>query len=187
MSAIGFGQNGHERFAGPGHWNDPDMLVVGKVGWGPSLHRSQSTPHEQMTHITLWCLLAAPLLIGCDMSAMDDFTLALLTNGEVLAMSQDPLGRPAWPFKREGTQRGLGPALGGRHVGRRVVQPGGAGQGEIAWADLKLRGPQPVRDLWQQKDLGEQKDGFETKVPLHGAVLLKVGHPRAAGQEAAGR
>ena len=74
MSGIGFGQAGHELYAGPGHWNDPDMLVVGKVGWGPSLHPTRLKPNEQVTHITLWSLLAAPLLIGCDMSAMDDFT-----------------------------------------------------------------------------------------------------------------
>ena len=95
MSDIGFTQDGHERYAGPGHWNDPDMLVVGKVGWGPPLHRTRLKPHEQVTHVTLWCLLSAPLLIGCDMAALDDFTRALLTNGEVLDVNQDPLGKPA--------------------------------------------------------------------------------------------
>ena len=64
-----------KRYAGPGHWNDPDMLVVGKVGWGPSLHNTRLKPNEQFTHITLWSLLAAPLLIGCDMTQLDDFTL----------------------------------------------------------------------------------------------------------------
>ncbi len=95
MSGIGFGQAGHAPYAGPGHWNDPDMLVVGKVGWGPSLHQTRLKPWEQVTHITLWSLLAAPLLIGCDMSQMNDLTLALLTNSEVIDVNQDPLGKQA--------------------------------------------------------------------------------------------
>ena len=76
MAGIGFNQTGHEKFAEPGHWNDPDMLVVGLVGWGPQLHPTRLTPDEQYTHMSLWSLLSAPLLIGCDMSRMDDFTLA---------------------------------------------------------------------------------------------------------------
>ena len=95
MSGIGFKQNGHEKYAGPGHWNDPDMLVVGKVGWGPSLHPTKLKPNEQLTHISLWCLLSSPLLIGCDMSSMDPFTLAVLTNDEAMDINQDPLGKPA--------------------------------------------------------------------------------------------
>ena len=82
-------------FAGPGHWNDPDMLVVGHVGWGPQLHATKLTPDEQYTHISLWCLLSAPLLIGCDMERLDPFTLNLLTNDEVLALDQDALGKQA--------------------------------------------------------------------------------------------
>ena len=102
MSGIGFKQNGHEKYAGPGHWNDPDMLVVGKVGWGPSLHPTHLTPNEQLTHISLWCLLSSPLLIGCDMSSMDPFTLAVLTNDEVLDINQDPLGKPAGRIVQNG-------------------------------------------------------------------------------------
>jgi len=96
MSGIGFSQAGHEKFAGPGHWNDPDMLVVGYVGWGPSLHPTRLTPNEQYTHISLWSLLCSPMLIGCDMTRFDDFTLNLLTNDEVIQVSQDALAsRPA--------------------------------------------------------------------------------------------
>src|SRR2546428_407622 len=65
----GFGLDGKERYAGPGHWNDPDMLVVGVVGWGVP-RRTRLTPNEQITHITLWSLLAAPLLVGCDLSRL---------------------------------------------------------------------------------------------------------------------
>lgn len=71
------------------------MLTVGWVGWGPTLHPTRLTPDEQYTHISLWCLLSAPLLIGCDLTRLDDFTLSLLSNDEVLAVDQDPMGSQA--------------------------------------------------------------------------------------------
>ena len=82
-------------YAGPGHWNDPDMLVVGKVGWSDNLRDSRLTPDEQYTHISLWSLLAANMLIGCDLAQIDDFTFNLLCNNEVNAVNQDILGRQA--------------------------------------------------------------------------------------------
>ncbi len=92
IAEIGFSQDRWAPFAGPGHWNDPDMLVVGYVSVGSAIHRTQLSPDEQYTHISLWCLLSAPLLIGCDMDRLDDFTLNLLTNDEVLAIDQDARG-----------------------------------------------------------------------------------------------
>jgi len=71
------------------------MLVIGYVGWGPQLHVTRLTPAEQYSHLSLWCLLSAPLLIGCDLERLDPFTLNLLTNDEVLAVDQDALGRSA--------------------------------------------------------------------------------------------
>jgi alpha-galactosidase len=179
MSGIGFGQNGHERFAAPGHWNDPDMLVVGRVGWGPSLHPSRLKPHEQITHITLWCLLSAPLLIGCDMSAMDDFTLALLTNGEVLAIDQDPLGKPASRLKLDGAKEVWARPLADGTLTVGLFNRGTTSQDiQVGWEDLKLQGAQTVRDLWAKKDLGRFTERFQATVPVHGAVLLKIGTPR---------
>jgi alpha-galactosidase len=99
MNQKGFGEDKWADYAGPGHWNDPDMLVVGMVGWGPKLHPTGLTEDEQYTHITLWSLLAAPLLIGCDMTQLDDFALNLLTNDEVLAVNQDALGKQATHVK----------------------------------------------------------------------------------------
>ncbi len=95
IAKIGFLQQNWAPFAGPGHWNDPDMLVVGYVSVGSAIHASNLTPDEQYTHISLWCLLSAPLLIGCDLDRMDKFTLNLLTNDEVLAVDQDALGKEA--------------------------------------------------------------------------------------------
>ena len=78
------------------------MLIVGKVGWGKDLHATHLTHDEQYTHMSLWCLLDAPLLIGCDMTQLDDFTLSLLTNDEVIAIDQDPLGKQAARVAQEG-------------------------------------------------------------------------------------
>ena len=176
MSGIGFGQDGHEKYAGPGHWNDPDMLVVGKVGWGPSLHPTHLKPNEQITHISLWCLLSSPLLIGCDMSNMDAFTVAVLTNDEVLAINQDPLGKPAGRILKNGqTEVWARPLFDGTTAVGLFNRGSQAAKVKVSWSDLKREGSQAVRDLWQHKDLGEQADGYEAAVPAHGTVLVKVG------------
>lgn len=178
MSGIGFSQSSIAKHAGPGHWNDPDMLVVGRVGWGPNVHPTNLTPNEQITHITMWSMLAAPLLLGADMGNLDPFTLDLLTNDDVLDVNQDPLGhqasrvskdvflevwaRPLW----DGT---TAVALFNRFFEKQDIT--------AKWADLGLKGSQPVRDLWQRKDLGVFDDSFKATVPAHGAVMLKIGKP----------
>ena len=178
MSGIGFAQAGHEKFAKPGNWNDPDMLVVGKVGWGPQLHPTRLTPNEQYTHITLWALLAAPLLIGCDMTQLDEFTASLLTNDEVLDVSQDPLGRQAsrvsvngdievWAKDMEDGSKAVGLFNRGRWKS----------DVPLLWSELGMTGTQSVRDLWRQKNLGEFPAGITLPVARHGAVLLRVGPP----------
>jgi alpha-galactosidase len=188
MSTIGFSQDVCSPYAGPGHWNDPDMLVVGKVGWGPNLHPTKLTPDEQYTHISLWCLLSAPLLIGCDLAQMDPFTLSLLTNDEVLAVNQDPLGAQARKVKSgEGFQVWAKPmsdgstAVGLFHSGQ--DSPADAfnwGEGiptqtiTVTWQDLGISGKHEVRDLWRHQDLGEFLDLFTAEVPFHGVVLVKV-------------
>ena len=175
MAGIGFRQNGYEKYAGPGHFNDPDMLVVGKVGWGPSLHPTRLTPNEQYTHISLWCLLASPLLIGCDMTQMDDFTLSLLTNDEVLEVNQDPLGRQAARVAQNGQLEVWAKDM---EDGSKAVGLFNRGYSETSvtanWSDLGLAGKQKVRDLWRQKDLGEFTGSFAVSVPRHGVVLIRV-------------
>lgn len=175
MSGIGFGQAGHEIYAGPGHFNDPDMLVVGKVGWGPQLHDTHLTPNEQYTHISLWCLLASPLLIGCDMTQLDDFTLNLLTNDEVLDVNQDPLGQQAGRIIQAGSLEVWAKDMedGSKAVGLFNRGPVEASV-TIKWSDLGISSVQIVRDLWRQKDLGKFKEQFETKVARHGVVLVKI-------------
>ena len=175
MSQIGFNQAGHEKHAGPGHFNDPDMLIVGKVGWGKDLHTTRLTHDEQYTHMSLWCLLAAPLLIGCDMTQMDDFTLGLLTNDEVIAVDQDPLGKQAARVAQEGPLQVWAKDLedGSKAVGLFNVGES-ATPVTVKWSDLGITGKQTVRDLWSQKDLGQFDDGFSAPVHRHGVVLLKI-------------
>jgi len=175
LSRIGFRQAGHEKYAGPGHFNDPDMLVVGKVGWGPQLHPTRLTPNEQYTHISLWCLLASPLLIGCDMTQLDDFTLNLLTNDEVLEVNQDPLGRQAAPVAQHGVLEVWAKEMedGSRAVG--LFNRGETNAVVSAkWSDIGVTGNQRVRDLWRQVDLGTYENQFEASVPRHGVVLVKL-------------
>jgi len=179
MSTIGFGQAGHERYAGPGHWNDPDMMVVGNLGWGVNPRPTRLTPHEQLTHVTLWSLLAAPLLLGCDLATLDKWTLDLLTNDEVIAVNQDPLGRQAG---RRWAQAGLEvwsrPLWDGTTAVGLFNRNFRAARVTARWCDLGLKGRLPVRDLWQQRDLGEFADSFAARIPAHGAMLLKIGRPR---------
>ena len=175
MSGIGFGQTGHEAYAGPGHWNDPDMLVVGYVGWSAKVRPTRLTPNEQYTHLSLWCLLSAPLLIGCDLTKLDELTLGLLTNDEVLDVDQDPLGRQAARIYKEGDGEVWAKEL---EDGSKAVGLFNRGEDEavvtVKWADLGFKGKQRVRDLWRQKDLGIHPDGFQVGVPRHGVVLVKV-------------
>jgi alpha-galactosidase len=178
MSGIGFAQAGHERYAKPGTWNDPDMLVVGKVGWGPQLHPTRLTPNEQYTHITLWALLSAPLLIGCDMTQLDEFTASLLTNDEVLEVNQDPLGRQASRVRGSGDIEVWAKEL---EDGSKAVGLFNRGRWKsdvtLSWSELGLSGAHSVRNLWRQKNLGEFRGGITLPVARHGAVLLRVGPP----------
>jgi alpha-galactosidase len=161
-------------FNGPGHWADADMLVVGKVGWG-SPHPSKLTPDEQYSHISLWCLWSAPLLIGCPLDQLDDFTQNLLTNDEVLALNQDALGKMATQISAAGTTRVLAKDLedGSKAVGLFNVgeEPNSV---KVTWQQLGVSSKQTVRDLWRQKNIGTYSDGFEAMVRPHGVVLIRI-------------
>jgi alpha-galactosidase len=171
---IGFAQAGHEQFAGPGHWNDPDMLVVGMVGWG-KLHPTKLTPNEQYTHISLWCLLSAPLLIGCDMEQLDEFTLNLLTNDEVLEVNQDPLGKQARRVSQADNLEVWAKEMEDGSIAVGLFNRSGSEKKVAAnWSDLGLAGKQIVRDLWRQKDLGEFENQFATNVARHGVALVRI-------------
>jgi alpha-galactosidase len=177
VKSIALAQDKAAAWAKPGNWNDPDMLVIGTVGWG-NPHASRLKPDEQYLHVSLWSLFSAPLLIGCDMEKLDAFTLNLLTNDEVIAINQDPLGKQATALQTIGDLRIFvkdledgSRAVGFCNFGREVAK--------LSYKDfdkLGISGRQTVRDLWRQKDITRLQtgtDALSVTVPVHGVVLYK--------------
>ena len=166
MAYIGFGQNGLERFAGPGHWNDPDMLEVGN---------GKLTEDENRTHMSLWCLLAAPLLAGNDLSKMTPQTVAVLTNPEIIAVDQDPAGMQGYRVWQEGLYEiWVKPLADGSKAAGLFNRAWRAATLTASFHDLKVGDTARVRDLWQRKDLGVFTGSFTATVPTHGVVLVKI-------------
>ncbi|HUB87981.1 MAG TPA: glycoside hydrolase family 27 protein [Verrucomicrobiae bacterium] len=172
MSSHGFGQDKWRKFSSPGHWNDPDMLEIATAERGqPGL-----THDEEYTHMTLWCLLDSPLLLANDLSHMDAFTLNLLENYEVLAVSQDSLGDQAVQVAGGDDWKVYAKNLedGSKAVGLFNTGTGGPITVTVKWSDLKISGVQNVRDLWRQKDLGKFNNQFSMTVAPHSAELVKI-------------
>ena len=175
LSSIGFSQDQPAPFTQPGHFNDPDMLIVGKVGWGPQLHPTRLSVDEQYTHISLWSLLSSPLLIGCDINQLDPFTINLLTNDEVLAVDQDALAKPAirvydkdhiqvWTKELADGSK----AIGIFNLSNTPVHA------ELDLASLNLSAQLSLHDLWRQKDLGVFKKSLPISIAAHGVSFLKT-------------
>jgi alpha-galactosidase len=175
MSAVGFRQSDKVKWSKPGHWTDPDMLVIGKVGWGPNIHDTRLTPNEQITHISLWSLQAAPLLIGADMSQFDKFTTDLMTNHEVLEINQDVLGKAAARvYQRERLELWARPLADGSIAAGLFNRGLEATTMTMTWQELGIQGAHVVRDVWRHRDLGTFSDKFSVRVPAHGAVMVRV-------------
>jgi alpha-galactosidase len=180
MTGIGFQQTGRETYAGPGHWNDTDMLVVGTVGWSQGSRPTNLTPNEQLTHISLWALQAAPMLIGADLSQIDEWTTNILGNREVLGVNQDVLGKPAGRKFSDGwVEIWARPLEDGTMAVGLFNRGPEAATVSAKFSDLGLTGSQPVRDLWTHKDLSAARDQFSATVPRHGVVLVKIGKPKS--------
>ena len=175
MYHIGFGQNGLEKWAGPGHWNDPDYILIGWITWQGRMKPTPLTPNEQYTHVTLWSLLAAPLVFSGDMTRLDEFTLSLLTNDEVLDVNQDPLGRQGRRVAKDGDLEVWAKDLedGSQAIG--LFNRGEIEQPITArWVDLGVQGKQTVRDLWRQRDVGAFGGQYQASVPRHGAAMFRL-------------
>ena len=166
MAELGFGQNGLERFAGPGHWNDPDMLEIGNGGM---------TDDEYRTHMSLWCILAAPLLAGNNLVTMGAATKAILTNPEVIAIDQDPLGVQGHRVTQEGPlEVWMKPLEDGSKAVGLFNRGWGAMPVTVGLRDLGVGGSAAMRDLWARKDLGRFQEIYTALVPQHGVVMIKV-------------
>lgn len=150
------------------------MLVIGTVGWGTP-HLTRLTPNEQYSHVSLWCLLSAPLLIGCDLEKLDPFTKGLLTNDEVLAVNQDAKGEQAHRVQRDDAQE-----IWIKHMADGSLIAGIFNRGlltapvSLHVSKLGLSGTQQVRDLWRQQDLDPITESFTTTLPGHGVILLRL-------------
>jgi len=168
MSVIGFDQDGLEPFAGPGHWNDPDMLEIGNGGM---------TIPEYRAHFSFWALLAAPLIAGNDVRSMTPEIKEILTNSEVIAVNQDQLGREGRRVKKDGDLEVWAKPLsdGSRAV---ILFNRGAKEGDVSVSWEEIAYPNhlsaKVRDLWAHKDLGSFTGKYSAKVPSHSVVMVKV-------------
>jgi alpha-galactosidase len=175
VERIGFGQAEMASFAGPGGWNDPDMLVLGAVGgaWGRPIRQTGLTPDEQRSHYVLWVLLAAPLLLGCDLTLLDAVTLELVGDRELLDVHQDPLGQAASPVRVDG----------GVEVWRRPLADGSVALGAFnrggspvsvgfEWRSIGLR-PSRVRDLLASEWL-DTPGGWQADLPAHGCAVVRA-------------
>lgn len=160
--------NGLETFAGPGHWNDPDMLEVGNGGM---------TKEEYRTHFSMWAMFSAPLLAGNDISNMTADTKEILLNKEVIAVDQDALGQQGRRVKKAGDLEVWSKQLsdGGRAVA--LVNRGATGARiSVSWSDIGYPDSltASVRDLWAGRDVGKQREGYAAEVPSHGVALVVV-------------
>jgi len=164
--------DGTESYAGPGHWNDPDMLEVGNGGM---------TTTEYRAHFSMWAILAAPLMAGNDLHSMSSDIHDILTNKEVIAVDQDPMGKQGHRAKRSSDGAEVWSKQmsdGGRAV---ALLNRGASETKITvdWTDLGY--PEhlnaTVRDLWQHKNLDSAKGSFSASVPSHGVVMVLI-HPK---------
>jgi alpha-galactosidase len=175
MQSYGFGEADKAQWASPGGWNDPDNVLIGQILWKNKLGPTPLTPNEQYTWVTLWSMLAAPMVLASDLTALDPFTLSLLTNDEVLAVNQDVLGRQAM---RVSQHDGIEVWAKDMEDGSKAVALFNRGEAQAAvtaqWADLAIQGKQNIRDLWRQKNLGEFDSEFKVPIASHGAQLFLI-------------
>ena len=175
---IAFRNAQHWAYARPGAWNDPDYLLIGWVGNAYGMGEGKKTtltPNEQYSYVSLWSLMAAPLIFSGDMAKLDAFTLNLLCNAEVIGVDQDPLGKQAKIVRHTHNEFVLVKGLedGSKAVGlfnlashQRTIT--------LDLGDLGVTGSQHMRDLWREKDLGSINTALEMEVPRHGVALVRL-------------
>ena len=186
----GFSRHPSAAYIKPGAWNDHGVLPLGKTGYGSKQRNTRLTPNEQYACMTLWSILASPLIMAGDLTALDEFTLNLLTNDEVIGVNQDPRGAPARRISADGEDeiwvRDM--ADGSKVLALFYRKPPGEGPAaefiwedeirpkliRVNWARLGITGTWLVRDLWIQKDAGQAHEFVIAEVPWHGAAMLKL-------------
>ncbi len=168
----------HRDYSRPGSWNDPDYIQIGYIGSARGMGEPKPCPlppAEQYAFMSLWCLMASPLFYSGDMNRLDELTLSVLTNPEVIEVDQDPLGQSARVVHLSKDTFAM---VKDMEDGSRAV--GLFNRGETAaavtarWSDLGLRGTQRVRDLWRQKELGMRQLDLRAALPRHGVLLVRA-------------
>jgi alpha-galactosidase len=167
MSKIGFAQDELAQWATPGHWNDPDMLEIGNGGMNDNEYR---------THMSLWSILAAPLLAGNDLRNIPPTVLEILANREVIAINQDKAGKQGRRVSKSGEQEVWARPLfdGGLAIG--MFNRGGAAETmSVKWSEIGLKSaPKGGRDLWAHRDVKFDGGEYSITVPAHGVVMLRI-------------
>ncbi len=176
---IGLANARHWAHACPGRWNDPDYILIGYVGSprrkDDAPRMTSLTPNEQYAYMSMWCLMAAPLIYSGDITRLDAFTRNVLCNPEVIAVDQDPLGRQARPVVRTDEALVLAKPMADGSTAVGLFNLGEvAREMAVTWEPLDLDGPHRVRDLWRQKDLGVVEGRYAAKVKRHGVMLVRL-------------
>ena len=177
---IGLRNAQHDEYARPGQWNDPDYILIGWVGDAHKSGEGQPTtlsPNEQYAYMSMWSLMASPLFFSGDMTKLDDFTLNVLCNAEVIEVNQDPLGKQARIVRQSDDHLILAKDM---EDGSLAVGLFNASEIEtkitVKWSELGINGKHRVRDLWRQKDIEVFDDEYTIKVPRHGVAMMRF-HP----------
>ena len=167
MERIGFAQDELGPYAGPGHWNDPDMLEIGNGGMSDDEYR---------THMSLWSMLAAPLIAGNDVRSMPPSIAGILMNREVIALDQDTAGKPGRRAWRSGQQEvWVRPLANGERAVALFNRGTDPASVTIKWADLGFaNAPAQVRDLWAHREVAVASAAIQTMVPAHGVVMWRI-------------
>jgi alpha-galactosidase len=166
MTGIGFRQNELAQYAKPGHWNDPDMLEIGNGGM---------TDTEYKTHMSLWAMLAAPLLAGNDLRQMSAETLAILTNREVIAVDQDKFGKQGSQVWKSGDQEIWTRQLSGGDLAVAFFNRAkDEAKISVKWAEIGVSAKRKARDLWLHQNVDVTAPEFTTTVPGHGVMMLRI-------------
>jgi alpha-galactosidase len=176
---LGFANARQWEYAAPGRWNDPDYILIGYIGNA----RKQSEPArlapltagEQYSYMSMWSLMAAPLFYSGDMGRLDEFTLNVLCNAEVIDVNQDPLGKQARIVRQSEDELVLAKPLEDGSLAVGLFNLSESERTVTAnWAELGVKGGRRARDLWRQKDLGTPPDGYSAKIERHGVSFVRL-------------
>jgi alpha-galactosidase len=176
---IGLSNAAHWEYAGPGKWNDPDYILIGFIGnarrQAEPPKPAPLTPDEQYSYMSMWSLMAAPLFYSGDMGRLDEFTLNVLCNAEVIDVNQDPLGRQARIVRQSEEELVLAKPMedGSLAIGLFNLAENGRSV-SVTWKELGLKGRQRSRDLWRQTDLGSSDGEFTATLPKHGVSMVRL-------------